>query len=245
VKTPAVLLAIALLAAPGLALAAAAADGAARVVAAEGRGTPAVQALSAAADHGSEAFARLHRALAPIVERARGLLTEGYQRVPALVVILSALLILPAVALVSWFVQATRRRKARRSAVRAARRRAQARTRTRATTVAPIARSIPAWPSQAWLTIDDGKTGTLPLQGQTVSIGRHEDNDIRLPDAAVHRYHAVIERTSNAEFVITDLSGTGGNGVRVNGERQARAQLLDGDLIELGRTKMKFESAPV
>ena len=60
---------------------------------------------------------------------------------------------------------------------------------------------------------------------------------------AVHRYHAVIERTPDEAFVITDLSGKDGNGVRVNGERQSRAQLADGDVIELGRTRLKFESA--
>ena len=78
------------------------------------------------------------------------------------------------------------------------------------------------------------------------SRGRsHQDNDIRLPDTSVHRYHAVIEQTRDEAFVITDLSGTDGNGIRVNGERLARAQLADGDVIELGRTRLKFESVPV
>ena len=85
----------------------------------------------------------------------------------------------------------------------------------------------------------------MPLAGQTVRIGRHEDNDIRLADSSVHRYHAVIQRTPEANFVITDLSGKEGNGVRINGERMAQARLVDGDLIELGRAKLKFESASV
>jgi pSer/pThr/pTyr-binding forkhead associated (FHA) protein len=59
----------------------------------------------------------------------------------------------------------------------------------------------------------------------------------------VQRYHAVIERTPEAAFVIIDVSGEGGNGVRINGERQARARLFDGDVIELGRTRLTFESA--
>jgi pSer/pThr/pTyr-binding forkhead associated (FHA) protein len=61
----------------------------------------------------------------------------------------------------------------------------------------------------------------------------------------VHRYHAVIERTPEEAFVITDVSGKEGNGVRVNGERTAKARLADGDVIELGRAKLKFEDAPV
>ena len=85
----------------------------------------------------------------------------------------------------------------------------------------------------------------MPLAGQTIRIGRHEDNDIRLTDSSVHRYHAVIERTPEEVFVITDISGKDGNGVRVNGARTAQTRLTDGDVIELGRAKLKFENAPV
>jgi len=61
----------------------------------------------------------------------------------------------------------------------------------------------------------------------------------------VHRHHAVIERTPEAAFVIADLSGKDGSGLRVNGERKERARLADGDLIELGRSRLRFENAPV
>jgi pSer/pThr/pTyr-binding forkhead associated (FHA) protein len=60
----------------------------------------------------------------------------------------------------------------------------------------------------------------------------------------VHRYHAVIERTPEEAFIITDVSGKDGNGMRINGERKAKGQLADGDLIELGRAKLRFENAP-
>jgi len=104
---------------------------------------------------------------------------------------------------------------------------------------------MPAWPSQAWLTIEGRTGGTMPLAGQVIRIGRHEDNDIRLTDRSVHRHHAVIERTSDEAFVITDVSGKDGNGVRINGARAARARLADGDVIELGRARLRFENAPV
>jgi pSer/pThr/pTyr-binding forkhead associated (FHA) protein len=55
----------------------------------------------------------------------------------------------------------------------------------------------------------------------------------------------VIERTPDEAFVIADLSGKDGTGLRVNGERKERAQLADGDLIELGRSRLRFENAPV
>lgn len=183
-------------------------------------------------------------AVESIIVQGLALVEAGYQRAPALMLVLSALLVLPAVALVSFALQRSGRRKANRAALRAAQRRAEAgggdwtREGLSGTT-------IPAWPSQAWLTIEGGSVGTVPLAGQTIRIGRHEDNDIRLADSSVHRYHAVIQRTDEEGFVITDVSGKEGNGVRINGERAAQAQLVDGDLIELGRAKLKFESAPV
>ena len=81
--------------------------------------------------------------------------------------------------------------------------------------------------------------------GSNRRIGRHGDNDIRLADWSVHRHHAVIERTPEEAFVIADLSGKDGSGLRVNGERKERAELSDGDLIELGRSRLRFENAPV
>jgi hypothetical protein len=171
-------------------------------------------------------------------------LTEaGYQKAPALMLVLSALLVLPVVALLSFAVRRTARGKARRAALRAAQRRAQTDMEWPADGLAGTA--IPAWQSQAWLTIEGRREGTVPLAGQTIRIGRHEDNDIRLADSSVHRYHAVIQRTPEEDFVITDVSGKEGNGVRINGARTAQARLEDGDVIELGRAKLKFENAPL
>jgi hypothetical protein len=158
------------------------------------------------------------------------------------VVVLAALLVLPATAVVSFLVQSVARRKKEQAASRALELRAglaESASETPASDVAPL------WSHQAWLTPEDASAGALPLAGNMIRIGRHQDNDIRLPDASVHRYHAVIEHTPEEEFVITDVSGKDGNGVRVNGERLARAQLVDGDVIELGRTRLKFESVPV
>ncbi len=231
---PAALLAIALLvacwAAPGLLAAASAADEPARAVAATEAGGELLPALSTWSDR-----------IAETAIQAGELLGAGYQRAPVLVLVLSALLVLPAAALLSFGVQAAARRKMKRAAGRAA----QLRAGTAEVSSEEPNDTAPLWPHQAWLTLQDGGAGTLPLAGQTIRIGRHQDNDIRLPDTSVHRYHAVIEQTPDEEFVITDLSGTDGNGVRINGERLARAQLADGDIIELGRTRLKFESVPV
>lgn len=171
------------------------------------------------------------------------LVEAGYQKAPALMLVLSALLVLPMVALVSFTVQKSARRKASQAALRAAQRRAEADGDW--SREGPSGGAIPAWPSQAWLTVEGGRKGTVPLTGQTIRIGRHEDNDICLADSSVHRYHAVIQRSPQEGFVITDVTGKEGNGIKINGARATQAQLVDGDLIELGRAKLKFENAPV
>jgi hypothetical protein len=232
---PAVLLAIALLvtwwAAPGLLTAASAADESVRATAAERSEAPARQSPQDAGD-----------GIAATANRAGEFLGAGYRRAPALMIVLSALLILPTAAILSFALQAAARRKTKQAASRAAQLRAAT---AEASSVAPRSDDGPLWSHQAWLTLQGAGAETLPLGGQTIRIGRHKDNDIRFPDTSVHRYHAVIEQTPDEAFVITDLSGTAGNGVRINGERLARAQLADGDIIELGRTRMKFESVPV
>lgn len=179
--------------------------------------------------------------LASLVGQALALVGGAYQRAPVLVLILSVLVVLPVLALISFAAQARVRSRRRQAALRAAERRAEAGSLMREEET-PGGR---ASTSQAWLTVEGRPGGTMPLAGEVIRIGRHEENDIRLADRSVHRYHAVIERTSDEAFVITDMSGKDGNGVRVNGERTRRAQLADGDLIELGRAKLRFENAPI
>ena len=75
---------------------------------------------------------------------------------------------------------------------------------------------------------------------RTNIIGRESDNDICLRDRSVHRYHALIHRSPDAEYFITDLSGDGGNGVWVNGVKQRAVELCSGDLIQLGSADVRF-----
>jgi hypothetical protein len=178
--------------------------------------------------------------LQSMVERGFSLIDGAYQRAPILVLVLSALVILPAVALISFAAHARMRSRSRQAAVRAAQRRAE-----RGDPVREAPDAAPAWPLQAWLTIEGRSSDTVPLAGQLIRIGRHEDNDIRLADRSVHRHHAVIERTSEDVFVIADVSGKDGSGVRVNGQRTPRTRLADGDVIELGRARLRFETAPM
>ncbi len=87
--------------------------------------------------------------------------------------------------------------------------------------------------------VDDGATA-LPVRGNMVRIGRHEENDICLSSKSVHRYHAVMHLTDEQRYIITDISGLDGNGVFVNAERIENTLLQNGDLIELGDVKLRF-----
>jgi hypothetical protein len=238
----AVLLAFALWAAPSLVFTASAAAGAERAATTAERQEAAVPYVGAQAGIDRPPMPeRAREFLTLSLARARDLLQAGYQRAPVLVIVLAALLLLPVVALVSYFLQRAARRRSERAAISAMARKAES---TQWSADMPISRSIPARQYEAWLVVGEAAGETLPLAGQMTRIGRHPDNDIRLPDSSVHRYHAVIERTSDEEFIITDLSGKDGNGVRINGERLERAHLVNGDVIELGRTRLKFESVP-
>ena len=177
------------------------------------------------------------------LEGARALLAAGYARAPALLIALCAFVVLPAVALLSLLVQWMAGRRRRWAAIRAAQ--------LRAADAEPVGdmpahSEMPLWSEEAWLTVDGPGYGpglrTLPLDSRLIRIGRDQENDVRLPDARVHRYHAVIERTPQAAFEIVDISGEDGNGMLINGARQSRARLCDGDVITLGRTCLKFES---
>lgn len=176
-------------------------------------------------------------------------MAASYAQAPALVLGLAALIALPPLALIGLWVS---RREDASTVV------SEARTQVRRV---PRAKSeprdgvrtghIPLRPLQAWVEVvnaDEVQTASEERRfnlGRTLlRIGRETDNDICLQDITVHRYHAAIHRTEDAEFVITDLSSADGNGVVVNGRAVAEARLASGDLIELGNARLKFSASP-
>jgi Protein of unknown function (DUF3662)/FHA domain len=73
-------------------------------------------------------------------------------------------------------------------------------------------------------------------EGKAV-IGRSKDCDIQIPDPNVSRRHAEV-RQEGAAYWVVDLDST--NGTEVNGRRQKRAKLRQGDRITLGSTELVF-----
>jgi VWFA-related protein len=97
--------------------------------------------------------------------------------------------------------------------------------------------------AQARLIMQKGagpKGKTWPLVGKVVSMGSGPENSIRILDGAVSGKHAGVAIDGN-KFEIVDLGSK--NGVLVNGKKTPRRFLRNGDVITLGMTEFKFESA--
>jgi hypothetical protein len=76
------------------------------------------------------------------------------------------------------------------------------------------------------------------LGGDALVIGRRTSSGLALADAEVSRRHAQIDRDTGG-FSLHDLDSM--NGTVVNGRRIARSHMLqDGDLIEVGHTRLRF-----
>ena len=72
-----------------------------------------------------------------------------------------------------------------------------------------------------------------------VTIGREEENSLRLNDERVSRFHVKLQE-DGGRVVLTDLDST--NGTRVNGRPVSARVLRPGDQIALGRCLLTFGS---
>lgn len=100
---------------------------------------------------------------------------------------------------------------------------------------------VAQWPADAWVELTgSGDRTSYWIGRRMVRIGRDDDNEIQLPLGTVHRHHAVIHHTDDAEFMIKDLSSATGNGVVVNGKRVGEARLRHGDTVMLGEAVLRF-----
>jgi pSer/pThr/pTyr-binding forkhead associated (FHA) protein len=85
---------------------------------------------------------------------------------------------------------------------------------------------------------DRGAKGRFPLpRGQTVTIGRALDADLRLPDGLTSRRHAEIT-VVDGQVIIEDLESA--NGTFINGCRVRRALLRPGDRMLIGVTSLEL-----
>ena len=80
----------------------------------------------------------------------------------------------------------------------------------------------------------------VALTERVLSIGRMPESNIVLADPNVSRNHAEI-RPKGTGYVVVDLDST--NGTKVNGIRVREQELVDGDEITFGNTRIRFEAS--
>ncbi|HET7706345.1 MAG TPA: adenylate/guanylate cyclase domain-containing protein [Thermoanaerobaculia bacterium] len=88
--------------------------------------------------------------------------------------------------------------------------------------------------------VDLGVPRVTDLRGET-SVGRTEGNDVILNHPSVSRKHARFE-ARNDKWWILDLKST--NGVKVNGNLIAEAQINAGDKIHIGSVLLELKALP-
>jgi pSer/pThr/pTyr-binding forkhead associated (FHA) protein len=77
----------------------------------------------------------------------------------------------------------------------------------------------------------------FPLHKEIITIGRSPQNDIHIRSRFISRYHARIVCDEDGA-TIEDLGSS--NGITVNSQSAKRQPLRSGDLIDLGRTQLKY-----
>jgi len=68
-------------------------------------------------------------------------------------------------------------------------------------------------------------------KGDSLTIGRHPDNDLVPKDAAVSNHHAIIERKGE-KLIVLDKESI--NGTFVNGIKVQSAELKEEDIVKFG-----------
>ena len=91
----------------------------------------------------------------------------------------------------------------------------------------------------ASITMDDGSGRSFQLTDGTHVIGRGQDSAFRLPDTGVSRRHFEINWDGH-QATLTDLGST--NGTTVNGNPVQTAPLNDGDVVQVGHSRLVFRT---
>jgi hypothetical protein len=92
--------------------------------------------------------------------------------------------------------------------------------------------------NQSYLIAEEGLTKGMvfPLESR-LTIGRGEENDIRLTHSTVSRQHTMVYLEDGQPFV-QDMESR--NGTYLNGERVERAVLSSGDIVWVGDVALRF-----
>ena len=78
---------------------------------------------------------------------------------------------------------------------------------------------------------------SFTIDREVIGIGRHPESDIFLDDITVSRRHAEIHRSEDS-FTLVDTSSL--NGTYLNRERIDKANIQNGDEIQIGKFRLLF-----
>ena len=87
------------------------------------------------------------------------------------------------------------------------------------------------------VSIDGVVIREIELTKERTSIGRRPYNDVVIDNLAVSGEHAVLQ-VSGTDYFVEDLNST--NGSYLNGKALKRERLNTGDIVEIGKYKIKF-----
>ena len=87
------------------------------------------------------------------------------------------------------------------------------------------------------LYLGDKLLASFESDNEDISIGRNDNNNIKIDNLAVSGKHARVRKVLNT-YLIEDLKST--NGTYVNEKKIERYELLDGDQVIIGKHCLKF-----
>ncbi|MCL1894317.1 MAG: FHA domain-containing protein [Holophagaceae bacterium] len=87
---------------------------------------------------------------------------------------------------------------------------------------------------------ENSGTREFEIVDEEIRIGRELDNNLRISDPSVSRYHATLRRTQEG-YQIQDQPSL--NGIKLNGTKVKEAILEDGDKFVLGQVEITFRDS--
>ncbi|MDD9823679.1 MAG: FHA domain-containing protein [Gammaproteobacteria bacterium] len=109
----------------------------------------------------------------------------------------------------------------------------------------PLRRALLSRPATApesaaygYLQRQNGENEIFPISCTPFRIGRGENNDLVLQEESVSRHHVEISYSGAGKFQIADLGSL--NGLFINGNQVANAELQPGDRMEIGDIDLQF-----
>lgn len=92
-------------------------------------------------------------------------------------------------------------------------------------------------PGKLEFSFNGNKIGEFGLDKEVMTIGRKDDNDIRIDNLAVSGHHAKLLTLFDDSF-LEDLDST--NGTLVNGQPINKYPLKNGDVITIGKHELRY-----